>query len=354
MKIVYLKPIKVVETVEKQDKQDKQIDDYLESDPFAEWEKESKAKNDDNGEYNGFSDDLYDDNTEEQIKHKNTDGLKEYRVDSNNIYTLKSARMSKEIRTPFAVVKTSKKKRGVGEFDNLYRIDQKTKYNEFRQEVTIGYVKASNRFGYAHYKPSMNDKIVGLINGEIPIWKNKGFNQQRVGYIKLNEKSLLEEYYVEVTRSRGYWRFIQVALIVAALLIVLSKVNFENIHFSKDGLEFIKSTVTEVQEEQQMAISHLSDLEVKDGLVNIDLTSEVSEGLEFKVKIYIGDNIDTGLQICESERLAAGSSIDTVEISQQVAGALRQGTHEGILVCEIYNAGSKPVRTLTSSIKLIV
>lgn len=351
MKTVYLRPIKIIKTVETVEEQ-KPITINAENDPFADWDEGNAASSE---EYSSFSEGYYDnDSNEVQVEHKNTDGLRAYRFDASYSYSLKAARMSKEIKTPFAIQKTSKKGKGIGEFDNLYRTDQKIKYNEYKQGVTIGFVRASNKFKYAQYKPSMNEKLVGIINDEIPIRKEKGFNQKRVGYIKLAEGNSEENYYVEVTKNRGFWRLIQVVIIVAALLIVLNSINFENIHFSKDGLEFIKSAVTEMQEEKQLTISHLSDLRVKDRLVNIGLTSEISEGLEFKVKIYLGDNTDTGLLVCESERLVAGSSLDTIEISQQVMEQLRQGAHEGILLCEIYDNSDKSVRTVSSSIRLMV
>lgn len=285
----------------------------------------------------GFSEFDYPMDYEDEHEVKNTDPYDKYTISSEHYMTLKEARVSKEIKTPFAIIKGQGKKSKVTEYDNIYRTDKKIKYKQYRQRSRLGFIRSADDFRYStiklHYDLPPDERIVGMLNEEIPIRKKKGFNQKTVGFMKLAESADHEDYYVEVIRSRGILWMILTALIIAALALILNGHDWSNWHFNWDSLAVYKTTVSEIQTENLIEINHRAEVNLEGNSLRLELTSNQVGATEYKVKIYIGDDA-TGQQIYESEKLSAGTGLGTIEVTG--TEGLQPGSYTCTIKCDVY------------------
>lgn len=328
MKQVFLSPVRIETHLEKtiSGTEMKEIDEVL-----GHSEASSDTCND------GFNDFDYPVDYEDIQEVKNTDAYDKYTISSEHYMTLKEARISKEIRTSFAIIKYRGKKGKATDYDNIYRTDKKIKYKQYRQRVRLGFIRGARDFRYSniklHYDLSPDKSIVGILNEEIPIRKKKGFNQKTVGFIKLSEAADYEDYYVEVTRSRGILWMILTALIVIALALLLSRHDWSSWHFDWNSLTAYKTEVSEVQTENLMEISHRAEVDLEGSSLRLELTSNQTVATEYKVKIYIGEGT-SGQQIYESEKLPAGTGLETIEVTG--TENLDPGSYTCSIQCEVY------------------
>ena len=296
-----------------------------------------------------FSDSLYDDAEQEIQSIWESKNIPEYNLDTKGLVTLKAARMSKEAKAPFAIIKNRDKKARATEFDDIYEMNSKIKYSEYKQGMRLGFIRAADDFQYDNCNVSDERKIVGVANDRFPIHKKKGFNQKKVGYIKLAENTDTKEYYVEVTKSRGVLWMILWALIIVALVLLLNNLNMGGWQFDLDNLNFYKTEVEEIYTVDQLGITHRAEAALKDGQVGLELMSDTVEGLEYQIRIYDTQD-ETGEPIYESGILKAGTAMPTIEISK----AMSTGEHTCRIECDVYRDTGVYIGQFTSQFNLLV
>lgn len=350
MKQLFACPVKVEKRVEMVDnvrlRDDVKDSNEIQVDPFEGWYDEKPPE--DQSELfstEEFYSEGHEGKSQIEVEIKNTDHFKQYAFDTDYLVTLKAARMSKEATTPFVVIKTGDKKSKATELDTIYRTDKKIKYSEYKQGIRLGFIRVSDSFRYARYNMEKTQQLVGVVNDEIPIRRKKGFNQKRVGYIKLTEGTGTEDYYVEATKSRGYLWMILMVLVMAALVVLLSGHDWDGWHFNWDGLTAYKTSITEVQEQNQLSINHEADAELVDGLISLGLTSDGEADLQFKVKIYCGAIEESNL-IYESDKIMAGAGLEKIE--PHGLNDLRAGNYTCAIICEVYKDTGSFIGTLES------
>lgn len=313
---------------------------------FAECAENQTSSISENLEDSLYSDDLYgfDEIIQQQVDNDSEHNLKRYTFDISYMYSLKEARRSSERKAPFAIIKAQDKKSKISEFDNIYATDKKIKYKDQRQGIRVGFIRGSDHLKYVKYDLESTDKLSGIANEEIPIRKKKGFNQKKLGYIKLAEKTASEDYYIEVTKSRGILWMLLTALIAMALVLMIQGHDWSDWHFNWNGLTAYKTTATEHVEEHLMEINHQAIVDLEGNKLDIDLTSnEASQ--KFQIRIYNGTAED-GLQLYESNMLEAGSGLETVEV--QGADNLEPGDYNCTIICNVYKESGGYLGSLES------
>lgn len=296
-----------------------------------------------------FSDSLYDDAEQEiQSIWKSAD-IKEYNFDTTGLVTLKVARMSKEAKAPFAIIKNGNKKKKASEFDSIYAMSKKIKYSEYKQGIRLGFIRSADSFEYDTCDVYNEKQIAGVVNDRFPIHKKKGFNQKKVGYLKLAEGTSTEDYYVEVTKSRGILWMILWALIIVALVLLLNNLNMGGWQFDWDNLNFYKTEVEKIYTVDQLGITHRAEVTLRDGQAGLELVSDTVGGLEYQIRIYDTQD-ETGEPIYESGILKAGTAMPTIEISK----AMSTGEHTCRIECDVYRDTGVYIGQFTSQFNLLV
>ena len=235
MKKVFLSKVKVEMHLELVDNVRHKVEientNDIQIDPFEGWYDEEPSST----ENEMFNDNLYEEDyrgkSKVEIEVKNTDRFDQYIFDSDYMMTLKSARMSKEVKTPFAVIKTLDKKSKAEDIDTIYRMDKKIKYSEYKQGLRIGFVNATENYKDVHINLDKTKKLVGIVNGDIPIRKKKGILRKKLGYIKLSEGTSTEDYYVEVTKQRNILGIILMMLVIITLCTCILKMDMSDWEF---------------------------------------------------------------------------------------------------------------------------
>lgn len=85
--------------------------------------------------------------------------------------------------------------------------------------------------------------------------------------------------------------------------------------------------------ESELNITHNATPTLKDGSVNINLSSEQTEGITFVTRLYL---VNTEELIYESKEMQAGEGVAKIELSTE----LETGEHECSLICESYKNGN--------------
>lgn len=322
MKRVILNPIKVDKVVEK-------VDNSVHT---------NNAENDDlslqsQAELEINYDDLYD-NTKDESTHEEKDNhIEKYSINTKCLISLKAARVSKEIGTPFAVAKWNRKEKRISELDNIYTLSKKIKYNEYKQGIRIGFLRSSDSFQYDHCNIHDPNQVVGVVNDIFPIRKRKGLTQRKVGYLKLNESTDTKEFYVEVTKTRNMLWLILYALIIAAIVLCLHSFISSGWSLDWDNLSFSKTAISEVDVVNELGIMHQGEVILKDGQAAIGLIGNSASGVSYKVEIY---EAATNEALYESSIIAANEGLQVIEVTKP----LSPGRHPCDLICEAYKDGS--------------
>lgn len=116
-----------------------------------------------------FSDSLYDDAEQEIQSIWKAEDIKEYNFDTTGLVTLKAARMSKEAKAPFAIIKNGNKKKKASEFDSIYAMSKKIKYSEYKQGIRLGFIRSADSFEYDTCDVYNEKQIAGVVNDRFPI-----------------------------------------------------------------------------------------------------------------------------------------------------------------------------------------
>ena len=331
MKLVYLNPLK--EDILKQALDDIQA----QSGVVAEQPERSEHQND---EIDLYSDEAYRNEDSviqtEDIKELDDFGL--YDFDIDYLVTIKAARLAKNSQSPFAALYEPKERKTYKESEMVYKTEKRMTYNEYKQNIRFGFIRASDTFKYAKMKPDKVKELLGLAHGEFPIRRKKGFNQKKVGYIKLNIPNETADYYVEVVKSRGILRWLWWILIILALLLLLRSCNMSD--WNWNALNPYRTETTDVQDASQLSIQHRAEVNNDGGRLNLGLTSESVDGISFVIKVYAGSESQGDL-IYESGRMNAGDTLATIDIQGQIDVACT-------LVCEVYKDSGQYIGSLES------
>ena len=281
-----------------------------------------------------FSDDLYSD---EETPDKEDESYYSFDIEPSHYIDVEEALTSIESRLPAVVLKTSKNNSNITDDDYVFKLlpKMKSRWNEVKR---VGYLHVSK-----HYKPlniNMDKEAVGVIGRDYPILKKKGFNTEKLGYLKLNNKQADE--FIEVVISRGYRRFILLFIIIAFLSLI-PRMMPENINFDNFN---IYQLITEMEYNiHDVEIKHISEAKVFNREINIKLKIEGSD--DYKYKIIIKSK-ETNQSLYESPIIPTAGSIDTIELDRLPD---TKGTHQCDIICEVY--GASKLGEITSQFNLI-
>lgn len=341
MKYLFLRSVKVQEHIEEKEEHSVQ-----ERNTICEIDLEEDIA----GEYSGtgFDDDIYEQNTDSNNKGQsviisNIDDFRKYSISFDNMVTHKEARTSIEEKRPFIVAKRGKKKSFAEDIDTIYKTLPKMKIAD-KNVQRIGFIVAEEKA--RSFKLKKKNKYAGVINEEFLISRRKGFNQKKVGYLQLMESTASKDLYVEVTTNRGY-KWLAILIIIISLLgAFIALKDWDGWHLAKKGLTLYKTEEIIEYKESALNISLNATPVLKDGNVNINLSSEQAEGITFIARLYL---VDTEELIYESKEMQAGEGVAKIEISTE----LEVGEHKCNLVCESYKNGNY-LGTVESSLLLKV
>lgn len=354
MKKVFLSKVKVEKHLELVDNVRHKVEientNDIQIDPFEGWYDEEPSSTETENEM--FNDNLYEEDyrgkSKVEIEVKNTDRFDQYIFDSDYMMTLKSARMSKEVKTPFAVIKTLDKKSKAEDIDTIYRMDKKIKYSEYKQGIRIGFVNAAEDYKDVHIDLDKTKKLVGIVNGDIPIRKKKGILRKKLGYIKLSEGTSTEDYYVEVTKQRNILGIILMILVIITLCTCISKIDLSDWEFDWSSLTVYKTQVEEMQESLDVNMVHRVESELNNGKIELGLTTQGNKELSYTVKIQCNEKI-----IYESEKLKVGTKVDIVKIQGLDKDEVDEsGNYNCEIICDVYKGNDVFIGTLKSNLKI--
>lgn len=301
----------------------------------------------------GMYDEDYRDHSHTNVQVKNTDSLTDrYNFDSNYMVTLKAAKLSGKVKAPYIVMKTMDKSSEVKEIDTIYKTDAKLKYNEYKQNVILGFILGDDAFRTIQFNPKHMDKYVGTVNEDFPIFKKKPFNSKRVGYIKLSENNPNEDYYLAVVKKRKPFAFVPYIVAALVTLIILTQTNWgmigEGLKKDIEHLKNIGSTVTEVMTVHDWSVYHESKAVVgSDGTVVLNIKTSEFLNTHYKVFMYIDD-----AEIYASEELESGASLDSINVP--ILNNLESGEYTCKLVCKLYETVGIPILEVSNFMTIVV
>ena len=275
---------------------------------------------------------------------KNTDGFNHYSFDYDFSVTHKQARTMTEEKRPFVVAKNGKKKSIAEEIDTIYHPAVKMKIED-KSVQRLGFVLADDKAKQFKLKDKKKKNFKGIISDEYLILKKKPFNTKKVGYIKLQESTETKNLYVEVVQGRGYGWLIAFLGILCVLGLIIFTRDYKDWHFNLDGLTIYKTKEVTEYKESELEISLNATPVLKDGYVNLNLSSEPVDGITYIARLYTEENE----LVYESEELKAGEEVDKIELITE----LLVGEHECTLICETYRNGNY-LGTLESNLVLQV
>lgn len=295
---------------------------------------------------------LYEDNVKRKVYVRSTDNLEKMTVDDSYRVTKREALTSIEAKTPFIVGKIDGKKLRIDENDIVYKTIPKMQHQDGKRAMRIGYIQVSDKLKCRHLKLENNENIVGLLHDDYIITKKKGFNQEKIGYIKLKDDDSGIDKYVEVTKGKGA-RDLLMWLLLIAIIILLSNFKLpEDWHFDWKNLKLYKTEEQIENKESIVKISHNAKAVLVDSMIQLDLTSETESEADgellFTLKII---DSSSGESVFESELLEAGSSVAEIKLDK----AYSNGEYGMTIECITYkNNKFNYVGTVESSFIMVV
>jgi len=342
MKTLFLRGVKITESTKATDNTiNNEVSQSNEAaDMWSDWYDDYDTVNEsvsvqtdieENGESNditGFNFSDYD-NSKKKI-FKNTDGFKPYSFDYEYLVTHKQARTMIEEKRPFIVSKLGTKRNVVEDTDNIYHTVPKMKIED-KSIQRLGFVLADEKVTKFRLKDKKKKRYKGVINDEYLILKKKPFNTKKIGYIKLQESTRQKDLYVEVITNRGYKWLAALLLILGLTGLYINTKDWEGWHINLDKLRIYKTEEITEYKESELVISLNGTPVLKNGFININLSSEYTENITYVALLYDENNN----LIYESDEINAGEGISKIE-ETELKGIMTTGEHECILICESY------------------
>lgn len=273
----------------------------------------------------GFGDEVYE-------KDNSIKDYDRYNFDIENVISQKEARTMIEEKRPFIVSKVGKRK-VLESKDIVYHTTPKMKINTMGNKgiVRLGYIIADQQPKKIKVKRDIK-RYKGIIENEFMILKKRPINTKKIGYLKLDESTDREDIYVEVVTSRGVKWMLALCGILGVLCLVGFTMKNNDWHLNINGLTIYKTEERIDYTESELKISLNATPVLKDGKVNLKLTSEKADGISYIPTIY--DEKDRILW--EGEELQAGDGVDFITPEVE----LGVGEYDCTLKCESYRNGS--------------
>ena len=330
MKYLFLRSVKVQEHIEEKEEHSVQ-----ERNNICEIDLEEDIA----GEYSGmgFDDDIYEQDTDSNNKGqsviiRNIDDFRKYSISFDNMVTHKEARTSIEEKRTFIVAKRGKKKSFAEDIDTIYKTLPKMKIAD-KNVQRIGFITADKKAQQTKLSDRKKKKYRGIANEEFLISRRKGFNQKKVGYLQLMESTASKDLYVEVTTNRGYKWLAALIIIIGLIGAFIGLKDWDGWHLAKKGLTLYKTEEIIEYKESALNISLNATPVLKDGNVNINLSSEQAEGITFIARLYL---VDTEELVYESKEIQAGEGISKIQLLKSMS----IGENRCRLECESYRNGN--------------
>ncbi|MCM1220902.1 MAG: hypothetical protein NC548_41095 [Lachnospiraceae bacterium] len=310
-------------------------------DDFTYDDDKSDLLNDDLYESNdNFDENFYDTNTE---KVSLSGGLEAFNISTDHIVTYKEARTSTEEKRPFIVSKGDNRNL-VNDRDTIYKTLPKMRINS-RDNQRLGFVIADKKQKTKKIKEKRTHKYRGIANESFLIYKKKPFNYKKIGYLYINDSPGAVDLYVEVVTNKGYkWLLYMLALIFCLGLFIFLK-DWDGWHINLEKFTLYKTEESIKYNENDLSISFNAAPVCTDGKVNINLSSEPLEDMNYTAKIY--DENENIIYI--SNKINAGDKIDEIELSQ----IPEVGTHTCRILCDSYK-GERYMGSVESTLTLNV
>ncbi len=273
----------------------------------------------------GFGDEVYE-------KDNSIKDYDRYNFDIENVISQKEARTMIEEKRPFIVSKVGERK-VLESKDIVYHTTPKMKINTMGNKgiVRLGYILADQQPKKIKVKRDLK-KYKGIVENEFMILKKRPINTKKIGYLKLDESTDSEDIYVEVVTSRGVKWMLALCGILGVLCLVGFTMKNNDWHLNLNGLTIYKTEERIDYTESELKISLNATPVLKDGKVNLKLTSEKVDGISYIPTIY--DEKDRILW--EGEELQAGDGVDFITPEVE----LGVGEYDCTLKCESYRNGS--------------
>jgi phage antirepressor YoqD-like protein len=262
----------------------------------------------------------------------NIDGFKKYNINTNQVVDIKTARTSIEEKRPFIVAKRGKKLSRTEDMDTIYRTSPKMEISD-KSVYRLGFIEVSDRAKEVNIKNKKKNQFRGIANDEFMITKKKGFNQKKIGYLKLEESTPSKDLYVEVTTNRGYKWLLALCGVMCLIGLFIYTRDYSDWHLNLDKMRIYKTKETVEYQESELAIRLNATPVLKDGYVNLNLSSDDADGVTYIARLYLSDSDKL---LYESKELQAGEGIGQIEISEE----LEEGKYDCYLKCESYRNGN--------------
>jgi len=275
-----------------------------------------------------FTDNFYNEYDKEVNNKENDTNV--LTVDKDFRVSRKEALTSIETKSPFIVGKMNGKKACIEEDDIIYKTVSKLSYKENHNIRLVGHMEVFKAPRSKRVSEKDIEKSLGIINDEYLVSKRKGFNQSKIGYLKLENDNSGYDKYIQINRSKGL-RPILGFIIICGLILLVSKVELP------EGWNFDNLTLYQVQErieKQDISVEVLHDesVAVLDGKAAMQFQT-ISEK-ELGIEIVISCN---GKEIYRSARMSTSEYEDTGSLEFVVEG-YRAGEYNCSLICEVYRA----------------
>lgn len=273
----------------------------------------------------GFGDEVYE-------KDNSIKDYDRYNFDIENVISQKEARTMIEEKRPFIVSKVGKRK-VLESKDIVYHTTPKMKINAMGNKgiVRLGYIIADQQPKKIKVKRDIK-RYKGIIENEFMILKKRPINTKKIGYLKLDESTDSEDIYVEVVTSHGVKWVLALCGIIGVLCLVGFTMKNNDWHLNMNGLTIYKTEERIDYTESELKISLNATPVLKDGKVNLKLTSEKVDGISYIPTIYDEKN----RILWEGEELQAGDGVDFITPEVE----LGVGEYDCTLKCESYRNGS--------------
>ncbi len=314
--------------------------------PNRNTDKNSDVKIENNETINYFDDSMYDrsscliDNEEDDLEH--------YQFDTDNMVSYKAATLSGETCYPFAVIKTTDKKSVPCTKDTIYKIVNKRK-DTSKDFVSLGFLDVSDK--YKPFKKFDNDEIVGIVNEEFVIRKNKGFNKQSIGYLKLKEEDTYKEYYVQLVCNRNWWWLFQTVVITIATIVIIGSIDWNYAKIETNTIitkaySMVSSAWYSMMETDIIDVSYNRDVYVYDNNISLGVNTNAVDNMEYVVDLYIDNSL-----IYRSDLIKTGEALD--EIILPSPPTLQTNKQNGRLVIKLYKNKIELNDYIEKNIKII-
>lgn len=305
--------------------------------------------------YNSYAEeDLYEQSKSKE--YKNTDLYLGYEIDREMLVTAKEARTTTDKNQKFLVSKNStfdnannKKNKNnqsiITEADSVYKVSHKMRISGIAHQSSN---KPIERIGFIEVTPqhsqftspaqltklTQQNKIIGMLEDNKPILKNKPFNTRKIGYLPVNisdtqhhmcqvqpnSQSNNTQQFVEVVEQRDIKWFVTIILLFILLAALLKTQDPADWKFNLSNLTLFKTAeqTTTAESSLQLSLNVSPTLkeenkEQNQYSLNINLSSPATEDKLTYIAVLTDTTSNT--TIWTQDNILAGETIEQITIS---------------------------------------